>query len=223
MKTDFLSHRRSSKILGSGPEAFFLVAILVGSLEVGFPSPALAKKKPPVTYSIVIPPKPDFSAFDWLLGDWSGSTAKGDPAGAVKLSVAYDLDKRVVIFRGNFSLPATPSVPATDESWLGVLTSAEPRNGFALEVFSSTGFITRYRLSVEGPEIRFNPEGGRRPPPGWLFRTVIARTGPEEFTETVQAAPPGKPFFVYYTAKLSHAGPPGQKGQDSASPASKVN
>jgi hypothetical protein len=58
-------------------------------------------------------------------------------------------------------------------------------------------------VTVEGPETHINPEGGEQPPPGWLFRTVIKRTDPQEFVETVQAAPPNKPFFDYYTAKLS--------------------
>jgi hypothetical protein len=91
------------------------------------------------------------------------------------------------------------------ESWLGVLTSDRGSGGFLLRAFSNTGFITRYRVTVEGPEIRINPEGGEQPPPGWLFRTVIKRTEPQEFVETVQAAPPNKSFFDYYTAKLNRA------------------
>jgi len=85
---------------------------------------------------------------------------------------------------------------------MGVLTSDRGADGFLLCTFSSTGFITRYRVTVEGPETHINPEGGEQPPPGWLFRTVINRTGPKEFVETVQAAPPNKSFFDYYTAKL---------------------
>jgi hypothetical protein len=75
-------------------------------------------------------------------------------------------------------------------------------SGFLLRTFSSTGFITRYRVTVEGAETHINPEGGESPPPGWLFRTVIKRTDPQELVETVQAAPPNKSFFDYYTAKL---------------------
>jgi hypothetical protein len=91
---------------------------------------------------------------------------------------------------------------AAKESWLGVLTSGRGVSGFLLRTFSSTGFITRYRVTVEGAETHINPEGGESPPPGWLFRTVIKRTDPQELVETVQAAPPNKSFFDYYTAKL---------------------
>jgi hypothetical protein len=58
-------------------------------------------------------------------------------------------------------------------------------------------------VTVDGPEIRLTPEGGEQPPPGWLFRRVIHRTGVEEFTEHVQVAPPTKGFFDYYTAELT--------------------
>ena len=86
---------------------------------------------------------------------------------------------------------------------MGILSASPDGTGFILRVFSSTGFITRYRLTVDGAEVHLNPEGGDSPPPGWLFRRIWARTGPDEFTETVQAAPPGKAFFDYYTAKFA--------------------
>ncbi len=78
-------------------------------------------------------------------------------------------------------------------------------------MFSNTGFVTRYRLSIEGAEIHLNPEGGDAPPPGWLFRRVWSRTATDEFMETVQAAPPGKSFFNYYIARISHVPPPVKK------------
>jgi len=89
------------------------------------------------------------------------------------------------------------------ESWLGILTSDRAGGGFLLRTFSSTGFFTRYRVTVEGQETDINPEGGEQPPPGWLFRTVIKRTDPQKLVETVQVAPPTKSFFDYYTAILS--------------------
>lgn len=203
-------NRRPSKPHGIRPEAFGRIMILAGLFALGFPHPALAKQKPPVTYTIPTPPNPDFSALQWVLGDWTGKTSKGDPPGEVQLSVAYDLDKRVMVFHEHLSLAAAPDVTATDESWLGILSADKGAEGFVLEVFSSTGFITRYRLRVNGPNILFNPEGGQQPPPGWLFRRTISRTNEDNLTETVETAPPGKSFFEYYSAKLTRATPPGQ-------------
>jgi len=160
-------------------------------------------RKPPVQYQIPIPTQPDFSALDWLEGQWSGKTLPNSPPGNVQLSVSPDLEKHFLVFRGEVSLAATETVPATQESWMGILSASPDRGGFILQVFSSTGFITRYRLTVDGPEFHLNPEGGDSPPPGWLFRWIWARSGRDEFSETVQAAPPGKAFFDYYTVKFA--------------------
>src|SRR5208337_3547872 len=166
-------------------------------------APLAAKEKPPTTYQIPLPPKPDFSEVDWLVGEWTGSTTDRRAPGDIRLSISYELEHQVRLLRGEASLQATKTSPAMKESWMGVLTSDRGAAGFLLRTFSSTGFITRYRVSVEGAETHINPEGGEQPPPGWLFRTVIKRTDPKEFVETVQAAPPNKSFFDYYTAKLS--------------------
>jgi len=174
-------------------------------------APAPAKEKLPVQYQIPLPALPDFSAVDWLVGEWAGKTVPNSPAGEVRLSVALDLGKQFLILRGETSLASTQTVPATTESWLGMLSANPTGGGFTLRVFSSTGFMTRYRVTVEGAQIRLNPEGGDRPPPDWLFRKTLERTGPGEFTETVQAAPPARSFFDYYAAKYTRASPP-QKG-----------
>ena len=34
------------------------------------PGLLVAKEKQPATYSIALPPKPDFSPLDWLVGEW---------------------------------------------------------------------------------------------------------------------------------------------------------
>ena len=162
-----------------------------------------AKDKPAVQYKISIPTLPDFSALDWIRGQWSGKTGSNSPPGDVQLSVSPDLGNHFLVFRGEVSLAATATVPATKESWMGILSAGPDATQFILRVFSSTGFITRYRLIVEGAEVRLNPEGGDAPPPGWLFRRIWARTGSDEFAETVQVAPPGKAFFDYYTANFA--------------------
>jgi len=162
-----------------------------------------SKEKSPTVYQIPLPARPDFSAVDWLVGDWTGKTTDQRTQGELHLSVSYQLDKHVILFRGEITLQATKTSAPLKETWLGVLTPDRQGGEFLLRTFSSMGFITRYRLTVDGPETRINPEGGDQPPPGWLFRTVIMRTNPQEFVETVQVAPPNKNFFDYYTAKLN--------------------
>jgi hypothetical protein len=179
-----------------------LMLAFTGALTV---ATSVAKEKPPVQYQISIPAPPNFSSLNWLQGQWSGKTR---PPGEVQLSVSLDLENHFLVFRGEVSLEATPTAPATKEAWMGILSANPDGAGFTLRVFSSTGFITRYRLTVNGAAVTLNPEGGEAPPLGWLFRRNWLRTGPDEFTETVQAAPPEKPFFDYYTVTLARVPPP---------------
>jgi len=165
------------------------------------------KDKPPATYSIPLPPRPDFSAFAWIIGDWAGYSttpqAKKEAQGTVHLTLSYTLDKRFVLVNEEVSLPAGQDAPAQRESWMGFVSASPSGSGFVMRAFSSTGFITDYHVTITNTEVRFDPQGGPNPPPGWLFRRVITRLGPGYFGETVQVAPPGKEFFDYYTAKLT--------------------
>ncbi len=177
-----------------------------------------AKDKSPIQYKIPIPTPPDFSTLDWLQGQWTGKTLSNGAPGEAHLSVSPDLEKHFLVFRGEISLPATPTVPALKESWMGILSPSPEGAGFILRVFSSTGFMTRYRMTSDGAELHWNPEGGEAPPPGWLFRRTWARTGPDEFSETVQVAPPGKAFFDYFTAKFARVTAPAKSNPAKPTP-----
>ncbi len=186
---------------------FFLVFFLWGGASLA------AKDKPPTVYTVPLPPKPDFSSLDWLVGEWTGKTTGPSASGEIRFSVAFALEDRFMVFKEEITLAATKTAPATHESWIGVLSANPAGTGFLLRTFSSTGFIFRHRVTVEGPEIHFTPEGGDQPPPGWLFRRVIQRVDVTEINETVQAAPPNKPFFDYYTARLIRAPSPERRNQ----------
>jgi hypothetical protein len=164
------------------------------------------KQQPP--YRILLPPKPNFLPLDWMIGEWSGKMIGNGPQGEVHFSAEYDLNQRFMILREEVSFAATKTTQAFKENSMGVL-SGEPGSGFILRWFSTTGFITRYRLSVNGPEISWSQEGGDNPPPGGFFRRLIEHTNlnPSQFSETVQVAPPKRPFFDYYTARLTRVLP----------------
>ena len=175
------------------------------------------KDKAPATYSIPLPARPDFSPFAWIIGDWAGYSttpqAAKEAQGRVHLTLSYTLDKRFILVNEDVSLPGGQNAPAQHESWMGLVGAGLSGSGFVMHAFSSTGFMTNYQVTVTDGEVRFDPEGGPNPPPGWLFRRVITRLGSGYFSESVQVAPPGKEFFDYYTAKLTHAiqptsGPP---------------
>ncbi len=185
---------------------FFILLLLMTPAALASQAASAAPKQQPKTYSIPLPPQTDFSAFDWLIGEWSGKTVPKSPQGEVHLSVMSDLGGRFLIFREKVTLAATDSTPAADEFWMGVLSAGKAEHEFTFRVYSSTGFITQFRVTAQKAEIRFLPEGGEAPPPGWLFRRVILRSAPGELTDTVEVAPPDGSFFPYYSAKLTRQG-----------------
>jgi len=179
----------------------FLLLSSTGALETLLRAKEKTAKS--TTYTIRVPPKPDFSELDWLVGEWTGKTSGKDPRGEVHFSAAYDLDKRFMILREESSLPATKTSAETKESWMGILAGRGPDGNYMLRVYSSTGFVTRYGVTVDGGTVYLNQQGGEATPPGWLFRRVFERNNPTELTETVRVAPPDTAFFDYYTAKLT--------------------
>ena len=184
-----------------------LLCLLACPLAAG---PARSKEKPPLVYKIPSPAKPNFSALAWLLGEWSGKIGSKEPLGEVHFSASCDLENRFMILREELWLQNTKNAPASRESWMGVLSPRPDGKSWFLRVYSNYGFITTYQVTADGAGIHFNFVGGEDPPEGWLFRRVIARMSETEFTETVQVAPPDRPFFDYYSAKLTRgtASPP---------------
>ncbi|TAM80855.1 MAG: hypothetical protein EPN47_13290 [Acidobacteria bacterium] len=185
-----------------------LVFLAAASLAAG--------DKNPSTYRIPLPPKPDFSSVEWMIGNWSGRMDRHSPQGEIHLSVSYDLDHRVMVFRESVSLAASAESPANNQSSIGILSRAPAGDSFLLQIFASTGFVNQYRVTVAGPEIDFTPDGGSQTPSGWLSRRIIQRGDVDGFTETVQMAPPLKPFFDYYTAAFTRETMPQKSGTSHA-------
>lgn len=187
--------------LGLSVERRIRPVFLLPLLALGGPA-VIAKEKPPVIHRIPLPPRPDYSDLDWLIGEWAGSTTDKSPQGEIRLVVTFDLNERVMVFREEVALAATATLPASKEAWMGILSQDASDGEFVLRVFSDTGFITRFRVTLDAGTVSFNPEGGEQPPPGWLFRRTLQRVNVGEMLETIQVAPPQKPFFDYYTARL---------------------
>lgn len=181
--------------------------LLALALTFGLGSPiAMAAQKPAKSYTIATPPEPNYSQFDWLLGEWTGKTNGKKAPGQVLLSVSYELGKRFMTFREQLALPPVGDTPATHEGLMGILHTTAA-GGFELTMYSSNGFISHYQVAVKHGEIDFTPAGGPLPPPGWLFRRIFKHTNPGECTETVEVAPPQGAFFKYYTAELTQVTP----------------
>jgi hypothetical protein len=194
------------------PGARVMKPVIIVTLIFLAPAVLAAGDKHPSTYRIPLPPKPDFSSIEWMIGNWTGRMDRHSPQGEIHLSVAYDLDQRVVVFKEKVSLEATGEIPANNETSIGILSRAPSGDSYLFQVFASTGFVSQYRVIVAGPEIDFTPEGGSQTPPGWLSRRIIQRGDVDGFTETVQLAPPLKAFFDYYSAAFTREVAPQESG-----------
>jgi hypothetical protein len=183
-------------------KSIFLLVLSIPALSGLACRPLLARQKTPDTYIIQLPPRADYSPMNWLLGDWTGKTSGKGEQGQVLLSASYDLDKRFMVLREEISLPATKTAPATRESLMGIV-SAGAGGSYEMNLYSSSGFVTHYRVTAKHGEIDFSPEGGFLAPAGWLFRRVLRHTNPGQCVESVDVAPPQQAFFNYYTATLS--------------------
>ena len=100
-------------------------AILIALVFLA-PAFLAAKDKQPSTYRIPLPPKPDFSSIEWMIGNWTGQMDKQSPPGEIHLSVSYDLDQRVMIFREKVSIAATGEISGKESS-VGILSPAPSR------------------------------------------------------------------------------------------------
>lgn len=198
-----------------------LKSICVFALILLVPAVLAANDNQASTYRIPMPPKPDFSSVEWMIGNWTGQMSKRSPQGKITLSVSYDLEQRVMIFREKISLAASGEIPANSESSIGILARAPAGDSFLFQVYSSNGFVSRYRVTVAGSEIDFAPDGGPQTMPGWLSRRIIQRGDVDGFTETVQLAPPLKPFFDYYTAEFTREAAPVKPAKPASSKADK--
>ncbi len=147
---------------------------------------------------------------------------KNSPSGKVGLTASYDLDDSYFILRENTVFAATKTAPATTELWMGIISACPSESDYVMRMYSSTGFMTRYNISVapDGSSIRFAPEGGDMVPSGWLFRRTLARAGEGLLDETVEVAPPGKDFFVQYTARLTKSPPKASSSEPATEPSS---
>src|SRR5690242_3065853 len=102
------------------------------------PSACWGKDKGPAVYTIQTPPKPDFAALAWLVGDWSGKIgAEKQPIGDVHFSAAYDLEQHFIILREQLWTENTKSAPGLRESWMGVLSPRPDVKSWLLRIYSN--------------------------------------------------------------------------------------
>jgi len=154
--------------------------------------------------------KPDpFAAIRFLVGEWAG-TAAGEPGeGTVERSYAFVLGDRFLHERSVSFYPAQPG-KANDErhEQESYFSYDRARERIVFRQFHKEGFINTYVLdpSASGAEkLVFVSVDFENLDDAWKARETYQFVSRDEFVETFELAPPGKPFAVYSRSRLKRA------------------
>jgi len=151
--------------------------------------------------------KPDpFAAIRFLVGDWAG-TAAGEPGqGTVERSYAFVLADRFLHEQSVSFYPAQPGKPEDERhEQQSYFSYDRGRERVVFRQFHKESFVLTYVLdpSASSPEkLVFVSEDFENLDDAWKARETYELISRDEFVETFELAPPGKPFAVYSRSRL---------------------
>ena len=150
-----------------------------------------------------------WSPIRFMIGTWQG-TAEGEPGkGAVSRKYEFILNNQF-IRESNTSTYAPNEKNKTGEvhEHLSFFSFDKSRKSIVLRQFHEEGFVNQFTLnvtSVTAKKIVFESERFENFSNDWKARETYEIVGPDEFIETFELAPPGKPFEVYSKTRLRRA------------------
>jgi hypothetical protein len=154
------------------------------------------------------PPEQDpLSEVRFLVGRWTGSSDGEAGKGSVSRTYEPILNGRFLHERNRSEYPAEAANPKGEvhEHW-SVLSYDKLRRAVVLRQFHVEGFVNTYRLmprTSADKRLVFESEHIENLPGEWRARETYEQLCADEFTETFELAPPGKPFEVYGKARLN--------------------
>lgn len=142
----------------------------------------------------------------FLVGRWSGTSEGRAGKGSVTRVYEPILNGRFVHERNRSEYPAQAANPEGEvhDHW-SFLSYDKIRQAIVLRQFHVEGFVITYRLAVPNgshKRLVFESEHIDNFPADWKARETYEQLSQDEFTETFELAPPGKPFEVYGKARL---------------------
>jgi hypothetical protein len=136
-----------------------------------------------------------------FVGEWSGTTS-GEPGdGTVARKYAFVMNGRFIHETNTSRYPPQEKNKAGEvhEHW-GMFSFDKARKLLVLRQFHIEGFVNTFR-QVTAPEGRatlvFESEAFENFSNSWKARESYEFVSDDEFIETFELAPPGKPFQVY--------------------------
>lgn len=157
------------------------------------------------------PAKPDaWEPVRFLIGDWHGSVEGQSGTGTVVRSYAFVLADRFIEERNVSTYAAKePGKSAEVHEHRGFLSYDKHRKLLVLRQFHEESFVNLYALNVAAStaqKLVFDSESFENFDNSWKARETYDLVSKDEFVETFELAPPGKPFELYSRNRFRRAG-----------------
>lgn len=141
-----------------------------------------------------------------LLGEWAGTATGQAGTGAVTRRYAFVLSSRYIHETNTSTYPPQERNKQGEvhEHW-GMFSFDKASKTLVLRHFHVEGFVNTFRQSLEpraANQLVFESEGFENFSNSWKARETYEFTGDDEFVETFELAPPGKPFQTYSRTQL---------------------
>lgn len=137
-----------------------------------------------------------------FVGDWAGTATGQAGEGTVTRRYASVMNGRFIQESNISRYPAQEKNKSGEvHEHLGMFSYDKARKLIVLRQFHVEGFVNTYRLAsaADGREgaLVFDSEGFENFSNSWRARESYEFLSDDEFVETFELAPPGKPFQVY--------------------------
>jgi hypothetical protein len=173
------------------------------ALCIGVVAPAWAQadaKAPPLA-----PPLAPLAPLARFVGNWAGTATGQSGEGTVQRSYEWVMQGRYLREVNISRYPAREAGKSDEvhEHW-SMFSFDKARQTIVLRQFHIEGFVNTYRLTGAPGEVPmvFDSETFENFSNSWKARESYEFVSDDEFIETFDLAPPGKPFQVYSRNRL---------------------
>jgi len=161
-----------------------------------------------VTGQVLSAQTPDFSKFDFLLGDWQGS-GKGFGNDSSKIEASYKsvMEGRYLQFEHDSRFAPTAEKPQGEhhQDW-GMVSFDKYRKLWIYRQFNNEGYVNQYFLNdslSNDATLVFSSEKFENFPAGGRAQWTIKKTGEMEIVTIFEVSFPGKNFMCLGTNRLN--------------------
>jgi hypothetical protein len=141
-----------------------------------------------------------------FIGQWRGTSSGEAGNGTVRRQYAFILDGKFIRETNKSEYPPQANNPRGEvHEHVSMFSFDRLRNVLVLRQFHIEGFVNAYRR-VDDPAgagaLVFESESMENLSSLWKARESYGFVSDDEFVETFELAPPGKPFAVYSKTRL---------------------